>query len=145
MRKLITQIWPMLGALFFFFVFVSPSYSDEYYRWVGEDGVVHYGSRPPEGVNAELVNTWGDSAAENRTPVTTQTAGADPAVTDQQQKVLAERKQQCEDEKQRLAQLNTPGRRIQMQQADGSVRYLTPEEIAKEVSASEQFISQACQ
>ncbi len=118
-----------------------PTYAEGYYRWVGSDGIVHYGSRPPVGVTAEQVNTWGESAGEN----TNSTTAATKNLTTKQQNVVAARQQECDDEKSRLTALQSTGRRISMQQEDGTTRYLTTDEILKEVSNSEEFIKQACQ
>ncbi|MFL0810790.1 MAG: DUF4124 domain-containing protein [Agarilytica sp.] len=117
----------------------------EYYRWTSDDGVVHYGARPPEGVNAELISTWGKSAGENKAPAPGQNKEKAEAAPEEKKKQLAAaRKQQCEDERQRLKALQTPGRRIRMEQPDGSVRYLSSDELAAETARSKDFVNQAC-
>lgn len=122
--------------------------ADEYYRWVGEDGVTHYGSRPPEGVQAEKISTYGGSKkapAKSSTystyDDTTKTQGPQ---TEEQKQALAMRKEQCEQEQARLNKLQSPGTRIRMQNDDGTSRYLTPEEISQEINSSKEFIGQAC-
>lgn len=145
MSNLIRQTIRFSGILLFAFTLLAsmtlPTYAEGYYRWVGDDGVVHYGSRPPVGVTAELVNTWGKSAGGNTDSATTATKN----LTTKQQKVVAARQQECGDEKSRLTALQSPGRRISMQQEDGTSRYLTSDEILQEISTSEEFIKQACQ
>ncbi|MFL0804619.1 MAG: DUF4124 domain-containing protein [Agarilytica sp.] len=144
MNTLITRVLPIAGALLLS-TLTTPSYADAYYRWTGDDGVIHYGSRPPEGVKAELVNTWGDSAGKNTSGGSTKNEkGTSTSLTEKQQAVVAERKQQCEEERTRLSALKSSGRRIRMEQEDGSSRYLTPEEVAEEISKSEDFVTQAC-
>ncbi len=144
MNTLITRVLPIAGALLLS-TLTTPSYADAYYRWTGDDGVIHYGSRPPEGVKAELVNTWGEAAGENKNGASSKNGKASSkALTEKQQEVVAERKQQCEEERTRLSALKSSGRRIRMEQEDGSSRYLTPEEVAEEVSKSEDFVTQAC-
>lgn len=123
--------------------------AEDYYRWVNENGTVNYGSRPPEGVKAEKITTFGKSSGKKQnasTPAADQNnAKAQQQVDEQQKAIIAQRKKQCEEEKSRLDALKAPGRRISMEQEDGTTRYLTPEEIAKEVSTTEDFIKQACQ
>lgn len=146
MTNLIRRTLRFPGTILFASTFLLasmtlPAYAEGYYRWLDSDGVVHYGSRPPVGVNAEQVNTWGKSAGENTSPATTATKN----LTTKQQKVVAARQQECDDEKSRLTSLQSTGRRISMQMEDGTTRYLTTDEILKEVSTSEDFIKQACQ
>lgn len=117
--------------------------AEEYYRWKDSEGVMHYGTRPPAGVEAEIINTWGESAGESQPQQETENAGKSPA-SEQQKEVIAARKKQCQEERDRLNALKTSGHRIQMQQEDGSVKYLTPEEIAREVEQSENYVNQAC-
>lgn len=145
MSNLIRQTIRFSGILLFAFTLLAsmtlPAYAEGYYRWVGDDGVVHYGSRPPVGVTAELVNTWGKSAGGTTDSATTATKN----LTTKQQKVVAARQQECDDEKARLTALQSTGRRISMQQEDGTTRYLNSDEILQEISTSEDFIKQACQ
>ncbi|MFL0801548.1 MAG: DUF4124 domain-containing protein [Agarilytica sp.] len=144
MNTLITRVLPIAGALLLSSLTV-PSYADAYYRWTSDDGVIHYGSRPPEGVKAELVNTWGNPAGENRGGDSSKNGKASSKThTEKQQALIAERKQQCEDERTRLSALRSSGHRIKMEQEDGSSRYLTPEEVGEEISKSEDFVTQAC-
>jgi len=129
---------------------LSPlSLAEDYYRWVGKDGVVHYGSRPPAGVEAVKIKGSGKAAptSSSATPAGTapvSDADAAKARDAEQKEVIAQRKQQCADEKARVENLKTPGRRIRMQQPDGSTKYLSPEEVATEISVSQEFINQAC-
>ncbi len=122
--------------------------ADEYYRWIGEDGVTHYGSRPPEGVQAEKISTYGGSKRSPAKSSTYSTYDDDnksqEGQTDEQKQAVAMRKEQCEQEKARLNKLQSPGTRIRMQSDDGSARYLTPEEVSQEINSSKEFINQAC-
>lgn len=111
--------------------------AEDYYRWKGDDGVIHYGSLPPHGVEAVKVKTYSNPSA--KAPDEQQSNGAD-----KQQAAIEARKQQCLDEKARLDTLRSSGTRIRMTQPDGTTKYLTPEEVATEISSSEDFINQAC-
>lgn len=142
------QVRPLILASLLLGLVSSPVSADAYYRWIGDDGVTHYGSRPPEGVKAEKVDTYGkgkpaNSSNSNAAESSAQ-QGATGAQTDEQKQIVAQRKQQCEEEKSRLKSLQTPGTRLKMKQDDGSSRFLSAEEIAQEISASREFISQAC-
>lgn len=126
------------------FLLSTPGYCDDYYRWVDAEGVVHYGSRPPDGVNAVKINTYGKSQGAPAAAARDNDTGPETKPNAAQSETLALRQAQCEEEKERLRVLQTPGSRIRMEQDDGSIRYLTPVEIAKEVNSSEKFISEAC-
>lgn len=132
-------------------IFSTPAMAaDEYYRWVGDDGVTHYGSRPPEGVEAEKISTYGgkkSSPAKSSTYSTQSDDNNQPQggpQTEAQKQAMAARKEQCDQERERLSKLQSSGTRIRMQNSDGTSRYLSPEEINKEISSSQEFINQAC-
>lgn len=116
----------------------------EYYRWTGDDGVIHYGARPPEGVEAELISTWGKSKAENTEQIGSNSKGTDDDAGKKQKEVAAARAAECEDEQNRIKALSTPGRRIRMEDANGTLRYLSIEEIQSELKRSQDFVNQAC-
>lgn len=149
MQLTINQTRGILLSLFASSILITHSATaEDYYRWVNESGTVNYGSRPPEGVKAEKISTFGKSAGKSNSSsanAAQSNSNAQQEAEQQQKEIIAQRKRQCEDEKARLSALKAPGRRISMEQADGTTRFLTPEEIAKEVSATEEFIKQACQ
>lgn len=117
-----------------------------YYRWVDDEGITHYTSTPPSGVAAEKV-----TSASSRSP----TAPAETDKTDangaanqgepQQTAQPASLKdpERCAQARKRMETLNTGGR-IRMATDDGSFRYLSPEDIQEEISASQQAIDESC-
>lgn len=115
----------------------------EYYRWVGEDGITHYGALPPKGVEAELVSTYGD---KNKTgsQKTSEPAATKPETAQASAKAQVQRDKECAQERSRLTTLKNSGGRIRMAQPDGSSRYLTPEEVGQEIQSSELFLEKAC-
>ncbi|WP_075186679.1 DUF4124 domain-containing protein [Teredinibacter haidensis] len=125
------------------------SYAEDYYRWVGEDGVVHYGSTPPKGVEAIKVKTYGDqgtpaaSTAEAEAKEIEEEANLPPEEIERRRKVAAKQQEICDEEQKRLEVLNRTGR-IRMKQPDGSLRYMTQDEIQAEISTSKQVISDTC-
>ncbi|WP_370977758.1 DUF4124 domain-containing protein [Agaribacterium sp. ZY112] len=136
------------GNIFLISALISSAVSaGEYWRWQDEQGVTHYGSTPPQGVAAEKVTTHGDTApVNNQAAASTSTAPqAGSSDIDTQKKQLQEqRKEECEQEKQRLQTLKSSGSRIRMKSEDGTTRFLTPDEIAQEIQMSNSFLKDAC-
>ncbi|VUD68307.1 hypothetical protein TDB9533_04091 [Thalassocella blandensis] len=125
----------------------SISYAENYYRWKDANGQIHYGSRPPVGVEAEKVKTYGgrSSATETNSSAETsenpdETGGSADVDT---QKIAAEQKKQCDQERQRLATLKSTSR-IRMKDNDGKTRYLNADEVSNEISMSQEFLNDAC-
>lgn len=147
MHSLKNHIWSVCAAvLCSLTIYSTPSFANDYYRWVDSQGVVHYGSRPPKGVEAEKIKAYGGQSTapqQTNTQAPAQKNLSKQEATEQKQ-LIAQRQELCEQEKGRLRTLQTPGRRIKMEQEDGSTRFLTPQEVADQVSESKQFISQSC-
>ncbi len=124
----------------------------EYYKWIGEDGVIHYGATPPKGVEAELVKTYGgvatsssqDAAPPAGATTTTNNSTASPPPAKLTPEQVAAKNERCAQERERLTALSKPGR-IRMTQADGSVKYLSEEEIAREVEVTKKVIADSCE
>ncbi len=139
--------WLLIAVIISSLVFSSGSMAEEFYRWTEEDGTLHYGSTPPQGVKAERVKMTSNKQNTPSNP----TAGAQDKKTEQNAsmpELTKEQKQEqtklCNDEKKRIAALNKPGSRIRMKQLDGSTKYLSQQEIAQELKSSQDFIDQAC-
>lgn len=119
----------------------------EYWRWKGEDGVIHYGSTPPKGVEAEKVVTYGGVSKSANTNTNSQSNGDTAEDTEPKVELTPEmqalKKERCEEERKRLAVFEKPGR-IRMKQADGSTKYLSVEEIQKEIATTKQVIADTC-
>lgn len=47
----------LVGVLFLISAFGGASAQETVYKWVDEDGVVHFGESPPAGVDAEVITT----------------------------------------------------------------------------------------
>lgn len=129
-------------------IVATPVQAANYYKWVGEDGVVHYGATPPKGVEAELVKTYGGVGVTSSQSQDTTTPGAagdsgSPAVQLTPEQIEA-KNQRCTEERERLSVLSKPGR-IRMSQADGSVKYLSEEDIAREIEITKKVIADSCE
>ena len=120
--------------------------ADEYYRWTDEAGIVHYGSRPPEGVKAEIVKTYNNPSAKSSSPAKSSNSSSykDPSADAQKAGLKKQRAEECAAERKRLQTLQQSGTRIRMTQPDGSSKYLSPEEVMKEINTSKDFLSGAC-
>jgi len=118
------------------------AFAADYYRWVDEKGGIHYGSTPPAGIKADKIKSAGTTATKPSTKVG-RPRGTSPVV-DQQKQAVSIRKLQCKQEADRLKTLQKSGTRIRMQQADGSMKYLSPEEVSGEIEESRKFIKDAC-
>jgi hypothetical protein len=129
------------------------------YRWVDEQGKVHYGERPPSGAKASPVQdklgtppgappgapapkAAPDASQQEREFQRRRVEREQKEARDQQ---AAERaKQQCEREKTRLAQLRNV-RRIQSGVDEkGNLRYMSDGERADAIATQEGAVGRAC-
>jgi hypothetical protein len=121
------------------------------YKWVDADGQTHFGSLPPEGIQAERVNTSIPS------PLSAEVAAEEPAQTDDaptQEAIEAKVKQDvaaeqealltyCTELRTNLAQLqNNPRLRTQ---ENGEMRRLTEEERQERIGKTQAALEENCQ
>ncbi|WP_252274569.1 DUF4124 domain-containing protein [Pseudomonas subflava] len=119
------------------------------YKWVDDQGKVHFGSQPPEGQAAATVNpNISQPKAPPQKPVATPTEGdkkqdaLDEKVRQDVAKQEAERKKFCETTRTNLAQLrNNPRVRVE---ENGEMRRLTEEERQARITESEKAIVENC-
>lgn len=55
---------PIITILAAIMLASSPAVASTFYRWVDDNGVTHYGERPPEGHSSEAVRTWGAASSD---------------------------------------------------------------------------------
>lgn len=124
------------------------SIAANYYQWVDEAGVTHYGSTPPAGITVKEIKSSGNTTSSQKAAASPTNSHNDSSAAqkkeERKKELLAERQAQCAQEKERLQTLTAKGRRIRMEDENGDPRYLNAEELAKEVSISEQFLQEAC-
>ena len=125
------------------------------YRWVDEQGKVHYGERPPAGAKASPVE---DRLA---TPPGAPAPQAAPGTAQQErdfqrrrmereqqeardQKAADKARQQCERERSRLAQLRNVRRIPVGVDEKGNQRYMSDAERADAIASQEAAIAQTC-
>jgi type IV secretory pathway VirB10-like protein len=125
------------------------------YRWVDEQGKVHYGERPPTGAKAspvqdKLAAPPGAPAPKAAPDASQQERDFQRRRMEREQKAAREQqaaekaKQQCERERSRLAQMRT-ARRISAGVDDkGDRRYLSDAERADAIAGQEGAVARAC-
>ncbi len=125
------------------------------YRWVDEQGKVHYGERPPSGAKAspvqdKLAAPPGEPAPKAAPDASQQERDFQRRRMEREQKEAREQqaaekaKQQCERERTRLAQLRNV-RRIQSGVDEkGNLRYMSDAERADAIASQEGAVARAC-
>lgn len=123
------------------------------YRWTDESGIVHYGATPPLGVEAELVKAGGpgsSSDGDGGAPAGATDAEGNPVDAEAAQpevklspEMQARKDAMCKEERERLATLQKPGR-IRMKAPDGSIKYLSMEEVQAEINTTKKVIEDTC-
>ncbi|MDZ7737239.1 MAG: DUF4124 domain-containing protein [Gammaproteobacteria bacterium] len=126
----------------------------EIYKWVDEDGTVHYGQSPPPDQQAETV----------KPPPSVDTEGAQKSLQEQREKLRemdeqrAERKktaaeaeqeaaamkERCEAAKRVLEQLRTQNR-LQVTNEGGERTYMTPEQREEREKKAREMMEKNCQ
>jgi hypothetical protein len=127
--------------------------ASQVYKWVDAQGVTHFSAQPPQGQDADSINTATPppkpAVAEEKKAAPTFESIADPeqAAIDEKvkQDVAAkevERKKYCADVRTNLAQLqNNPRLRMEV---DGELRRLSEEERQSRISAAQKSIAENC-
>ena len=149
------------------FIFVACIFSseiavakNEVYRWVDENGVVHFGDQPDGNSDAEPVKI-DENSNNNITPVTnpppaptSEQLEPKPSYAQQQRderekrrKEEAEKKEvmtaMCEEQQQLVAGLE-PATRVMVEQPDGSVSRMDDNERIERLNAAKTFIAENC-
>jgi len=148
MKQITKRIASSLNVCLIGICLSNTSIAANYYQWVDEAGITHYGSTPPAGITTKKIKSSGNTTPSQQ-PTTTPTANhsdslVNPKAEEHKKELLVERQAQCAQEKERLQTLTAKGRRIRMEDGNGNTRYLNAEELAKEISTSEQFLQEAC-
>lgn len=121
------------------------------YKWVDAQGKVQYGDRPPDGVNAEVVEMLGTHAARSAPARAAPAPSAKPALSQNDlstkksvdEDVEQTRAKQCAEAQERYKKL-IEGRKLYKPGADGERQYLTAEEIDTERVNAKRDIDATC-
>ncbi len=122
------------------------------HKWVDEDGNVHYGDSPPVSVTTKQVRVTdapsdpgkalprlGTDEDSDSSSVSNSAADEpDPSTLPEDQAKIA-----CDEAKKDLKTIKSSNR-IKLKSADGSVRYLTTEEITERRENAEEEIEKFC-
>ena len=130
------------------------SVSAEIYKWTDEDGVTHYGQKPPTEQAAESfrlpssVSSQSQSADETETAEELKESEDTPGQTEAEkrvnkQKEIQAKKQNCENARAALQELkNRP--RMQYINDDGERAFFTDEERQKKIDEAQDIADRNC-
>jgi len=136
------------------------SAADEIYRWVDENGVVHFGDRPPANATAEIISIQKSNSSDNATA--TDSASADlskppepqPSAAQQKRDERAEKRAELEaNEKiiaEACAQRRTivsqlePSTRVMVQLEDGTVERMDDNVRLETLNEAKTYIADNC-
>lgn len=134
------------------------------YRWVDENGVVHYGDRAPQGVEATLVGVKPNTVPISRPePAASDAEGAAEAEGEaaeslsyaeqrrreraerrqEQEKAARERQANCDAMRSRKAFLE-PSPRVLVEDEDGTTRRLDDDERLRLLSEANAYLAENC-
>jgi hypothetical protein len=134
------------------------------YRWVDEDGVVHFSSRPPDGAQAAVVDASSPDQPPEAAPApapapaesAAETAGEEPELSyaeQRRQERESRRQQYLEKQRERDAQCENmrrqrewvePSTRVLVQGEDGNPRRLNDEEREELLNEAITFLEENC-
>ena len=131
----------------------------EVYRWVDENGKVHYGDHPPEKSNAETVaiekNPGSGVEPLPASPYAVDEAGKkEPSYAEKQRREREERRQSsreakaeieeaCAERRKVVAQLE-PTPRILLRTEDGEVQRMDDDARLKSLAEAKEFLAENC-
>lgn len=133
---------------------------DEIYRWVDENGVVHFGDRPDGQGNAERVqiqkdvNSSNPDALESESSASGQQPSTAPSYAQQLRDERAEKRAEataarekteaaCEKVRQYVATIE-PSTRVMVTKEDGTVTRMDGEVRAQKVAEGKAFLAEHC-
>ncbi len=132
-----------------------PAFAAGVYKWVDENGVIHYSDKKPDHQSSEQLNVRTSPApkAQDRPSAQDQNkALSDKNEVERLRKQQAEetaqadarQSERCDAARKNLETLRTTAR-IREEGADGELRYLTPEDILDRKKQSQSILENECQ
>lgn len=120
--------------------FISASnMAEEYYKWVDEQGVTHYGEQAPKNTDASKGRT--QTGHSTHTPYEVKEKATETASTASTDGLKDP--ERCKSAKSNLDIINTSSR-IKVKGDDGEFSYLSPDEIAKRKKEAQQAAKESC-
>ena len=132
---------------------------DEIYRWVDENGVVHFGDRPPGQTNAEKIEHRQHrpgtvEAPENQPQTDEEVSIAEPSYAEKRRQERAEKRQRaaqgrqeiaarCAHQRQLLARFE-PHPRVMVENEDGTVSRMDDSKRQQIVADAKTYIGETC-
>lgn len=142
---LVTGLLALTASLF---LLSSPSYAaGEYYKWVDENGVTHYGSRKPHGVPAESISVVTGSArdaAPQSAQATSTASSASTSASESEATEIPKDPERCRIAQENMKALNGYAR-IREQTEDGEFRYLSEDEKTERKASAQKIIDDNCE
>ena len=140
-----------LASLFAFVLLIFSSHiSAAIYKWTNEEGQVHYGSMPPQGVAAEKMGVstkfTPPPATKKKTANNKASAPAEGKDSDKENKDPYSKEQHttlCNNAKNDLATLNKGGR-LRVKQKDGSTVVMDEETKTKRMKNMQAMMKKHC-
>ncbi len=135
----------LIVALFTLFAFTSQAASIK--KWTDENGRVFYGDAPPPSAHVEVVKTHKRPTNLGkplpRLSIPDSTKKTAPSKTSSNELEPQQAKEACNIAK-KDKQVIQKSTRIQLRAADGSLRYMTKEEISQRLERSKSDIKRFC-
>jgi len=154
-----TNIQPVLtiALLFLTLLFASVAQAKDYYKWIDERGVTHYGSQPPTAymdsatkIKVSSSTPSGKAAAQTKIDARKKKLDEKPAVdktNTMEQQALKEQeetnKKNCEVYRKNLILIGQ-NHRIREKNAEGEVVMLSEEEKQSRIETANDFITEHC-
>jgi hypothetical protein len=114
------------------------------HKWVDDKGNVHYGDAPPVTTSSKNVRVQSAPSDPGKALPRLNSPDSSSEAAQSEQKVSAERASKiCASAKADLDVISTSDR-IKLQTADGSIRYLSDEEIAERQASSQAEVDRFC-
>ncbi len=135
----------------------SQLHADKIYKWVDENGQIHYSSQKPRGQQVETVKVQkgpkvsevvaetSDSDEENDDPVNSSDSEADAAAKAQLAKADAvNMRKMCEQARKNIAALNATVRVVQIDEKTGETIRMTDNQRLEAMKTAQQGVREFC-
>lgn len=142
MRSISKKIFSVFAASTLLMIAATaPVSADNYYKWVDEQGITHYGERPPKNTTSSKGKTQtGHSEPSTYTSVKKEVEKVAEKETPKQDLKDPER---CAAAKNNLETIRTSAR-IKVKGDDGQFRYLNQAEIQERKQKAQKAVQESC-
>lgn len=148
-----TISFSILSALLLLAATDAPA-KDEVYRWVDDDGVIHFDQQPGDDKETVNIDTQGGIGVGQTTPQVTPAPEPEPSYAQQRRDTRAERRQEaaeqhaaaekaCAQARQRVEMLE-PSPRVMVKNEDGSISRLDDEKRLEILAEARAYIEKNC-